>query len=123
MHFAELIYLAAAKVCKVSGNNKKAKEFLIKAVTVNDKSYYGHKALAEIYEKEGGMRKAIDEYVRVLEIRKNDYDSYFKISTLLSDLGRTEDSIHMLRTLTKKKPELFEATQMLRRFVFAAAKV
>jgi len=28
--------------------------------------------LANLYEKEGGMRKAIDEYVQVLDIKKND---------------------------------------------------
>ncbi|MCL2354421.1 MAG: tetratricopeptide repeat protein [Oscillospiraceae bacterium] len=113
IHFAELTYLAMAKTYTLTGNNKKAKEFLIKCVTINDKSYYGHKMLAEIYEKEGGMRKAIDEYVKVLEIRKNDHQTYFTISILLRDLGRKDESIHMLKTLTKKKPELYKATEML----------
>jgi len=123
LYFAEIIYLLAAKACMYMGNTKKAKEFLIVTVTKNDTSYYGHKMLAEAYEKEGGMRKAIEEYVRVLEIRKNDYQSYFTISVLLKDLGRKDESIQMLKTLTAKKPELFEATEMLRRFVFRPRKV
>ena len=113
LHFAEIVYFVLAKICSLFGNNKKAKEFLIKCVTVNDKSYYGHKMLAEIYHKEGGMRKAIDEYVKALEIKKNDYETYFKISGLLKELGRKNDCIHMLETLNKKRPELYEATEML----------
>ena len=123
LYFAEIIYLTMAKMCSLAGNNKKAKDFLIMCVTKNDKSYYGHKMLAEIYEKEGGMRKAIDEYVRVLEIRKNDYQSYFTISVLLKDLGRKDESIHMLKTLTQKRPELFEATEMLRRLISRTRKI
>ena len=39
-------------------------------------------------KKEGGMRKAIDEYVTAIDIKKNDYNSYYKISELLRDLGK-----------------------------------
>jgi len=113
MHFLELIYLGVAQACKMVGNNKKAKEFLIKSVGINENSYYGHKMLAEIYSEEGGMRKAIDEYVKVLEIKRDDYQSYFTISVLLKDLGRKDESIHMLEILTKNKPELYKATEML----------
>jgi len=111
--FSEIVYLVLAKFFTIIGNNKKAKEFLISLVTKYNKSYYGHKMLAEIYEKEGGMRKAIDEYVKVLELKKDDYKSYFNISVLLRDLGRKNESIQMLKTLTNKKPELYDATEML----------
>ena len=36
------------------------------------------------------MRRAIDEYVLAVDIKKNDYESYFKITNLLKDLGYTE---------------------------------
>ena len=48
------------------------KETLINLVTKDPSSYIGHKMLAEIYEAEGGMRKAIDEYVKVIDIQKKD---------------------------------------------------
>lgn len=51
-------------------------------------SYNGHRLLAQNYEKEGGMRKAIDEYVKAIDINKKDYDSYYKISELLVNLGK-----------------------------------
>jgi len=113
INFSEIMYLIAAKCYELAGNNKKVKDILINLVAKYDKSYSGHKWLAEIYETEGGMRKAIDEYVKVLDIRKDDYKSYFKISTLLNDLGRKDESIQMLQILNKKRPEIYEAAEML----------
>jgi len=96
-------------------NPKRAKKVLIDLVSKYNQSYIGHKMLAYIYEKEGGMRKAIDEYVQVLDIRKNDHESYYKISVLLNELGQKEQAIEMLKTLLKNRPQKYEATKMLRR--------
>jgi len=112
-NFSEIMYLIAAKCYGLAGNDKKAKDILINLVTKYSKSYLGHKWLAEIYEKEGGMRKAIDEYVKVLDIKKDDYQSYFKISILLNNLEKKDESIQMLQILTKKRPEIYEAAEML----------
>ena len=113
INFTELVYVAISKIVLAFENRKKAKELLINLVAKYDKSYMGHKMLAEIYEKEGGMRKAIDEYVKVLDIKGDDYKSYFKISQLLNDLGKKNEALQMLTTLLKKKPELYEASKML----------
>ena len=117
INFSELIYVGVSKILLLTGKRKKAKEILMKLVSKYDKSYMGHKMLAEIYEKEGGMRKAIDEYVKVLDVRGNDYKSYFKISKLLKDLKKDKEAIEMLTILVKKKPELYEANKMLRGFI------
>ena len=117
INFSELIYLCISKIFLLMGNRKKAKDSLMNLVSKYDKSYSGHKMLAEIFEQEGGMRKAIDEYVKVLDIKGNDYKSYFKISALLNDLNRKDEAIHMLGILLKKKPELYEASKMLRRTI------
>lgn len=116
INFSELIYISISKILLLSGKRKRAKEILINLVSKYDKSYMGHKMLAEIYEKEGGMRKAIDEYVKVLDIKGNDYKVYFKISKLLKDLKKDKEAIEMLNILVKKKPELYEASKMLRKF-------
>ena len=50
----------------------------------NHNSYSAHKKLATIYEKEGGIRKCIDEYVRCIEIDKKDYDLSI-LDNLLND--------------------------------------
>ena len=117
INFSELIYVSVSKILLLTGKRKKAKEILMKLVSKYDKSYMGNKMLAEIYEKEGGMRKAIDEYVKVLDVRGNDYKSYFKISKLLKDLKKDKEAIEMLTILVKKKPELYEANKMLRRLI------
>ena len=48
--------------------------------------------LAEIYEKEGGMRKAIDEYVQAIDLDKQDYDSYYKVAELLNGLDKKDEA-------------------------------
>lgn len=123
INFSELIYISISKILLLVGKRKKSKEILINLVSKYDKSYMGHKMLAEIYEKEGGMRKAIDEYVKVLDIKGNDYKSYFKISKLLKDLKKDNEAIEMLTILVKKKPELYEASKMLRKFTNRKQKI
>ena len=110
---SELISVGIAKVFLVFEKKKKAKDVLIKLVVKYDKSYLAHKMLAEIYQEEGGMRKAIDEYVKVLDIKGDDYKSYFKISKLLNDLGKKDEAIQMLETLYKKKPEFCDGSEFL----------
>ena len=110
---SELLSVGVSKIFLILGNRKKSKEVLNNLVSKYHKSYLGHKILAEIYQEEGGMRKAIDEYVKVLDIRSNDYKSYFKISKLLNDLGKKDEAIEMLKILSKKKSELYEPNKML----------
>ena len=91
-------------------NNKKAKDMLIEIIDRDPGNYTAHKKLAEIYEKEGGMRKSIDEYVQCIDINKQDYDSYYKVATLLNDLDKKDESIEMLTNLLDKKPEYSQAS-------------
>ena len=95
------------------GNNKKAKAILLKLTEQNSDIYEFHKKLAIIYEREGGMRKAIDEYVQCIDINKQDYDSYYKVATLLQDLDIKPEAIEMLNRLLSKKPDYIEATYIL----------
>ena len=66
---SEWLQIALARMYILFSNERKAKEVLINIISKYDKSYTAHKLLAEIYEKEGGMRKAIDEYVKVLDLK------------------------------------------------------
>jgi tetratricopeptide (TPR) repeat protein len=111
--FSEMLVIVSAKVLVTFGKNKEAKQILTKFLSKYSDSYYGHKLLAEIYEQEGGMRKAIDEYVMALDVRGNDYDSYFKIANLLKELGKKDESVQMLQTLIKSKPDCLEASMLL----------
>ena len=112
-NFSELLSVVAAKFFMMIGDTKTAKAILVKLVTKYPESYLGHKLLAECYEKEGGMRRAIDEYVTAVDINKKDYKSYFKIADLLRDLGKKDEAIQMLEHLVKTKPDCYEASCLL----------
>ncbi len=94
-------------------NTKKAKEYLINSITIYPNSVKTHKLLAEIYEKEGGIRKAIDEYNKVIELDKNDYNTQYKVSYLLNDLKRKDEAVEILNNVLNNKPEYLEATNLL----------
>lgn len=113
INITEIIKVGKAKVFLFLGNNKLAKNELISLVTKYPESYLGHKMLAEIYELEGGMRKAIDEYVQVIDISKNDYNSYYKIANLLNQLDKKDEATQILNNLLVKKPDHYEATELL----------
>lgn len=109
----EIINITKAKFYLAIGNDKRAKEALIKLITKMPNSYKGHKLLAELYEKEGGMRKAIDEYVQAIDINKKDYNSYYKVAELLDNLGKKDEAAEMLFNLLNIKPDMYKATVLL----------
>jgi len=111
--FIEIVNIAKAKIYLIIGNDKAAKNNLIDLVSKYDKSYKAHKMLAEMYEKEGGMRKAIDEYVQAIEIDKQDYNSYYRVADLLNQLDKKDEAMQMLGSLLQKKPDYLEATELL----------
>ncbi len=109
----EIINITKTKFYLAVGNDKKAKEALIKLITKMPNSYKGHKLLAELYEKEGGMRKAIDEYVQAIDINKKDYNSYYKVAELLDNLDKKDEAAEMLFNLLNIKPDMYKATVLL----------
>lgn len=113
INFSELLITNIAKLMIAFGKDKEAKQLLLKLVEKYQNSYIAHILLAEIYEKEGGRRKAIDEYVMALDIKGNDYESYFKIAKLLKELDKKDESTQMLQTLLRTKPDYLEATMLL----------
>ncbi len=123
INVSEILRILMAQNCLWLNNPKRAKKILIDLVSKYKESYLGHKLLAKIYEQEGGMRKAIDEYVQVLDIKKSDTASYYKISVLLKELGKNDEAVEMLRTLLKTKPDMYEASKLLRRHIFKTKRV
>ena len=109
----EFTNVLKAKFYLMIGNDKKAKQTLINLVSKIPDCYDGHKLLAILYEKEGGMRKAIDEYVQAIDINKKDYDSYYKVAELLNNLDKKQEASEMLFNLLNKKPDMYKATELL----------
>lgn len=106
----KIFNLAIAKFLISIKKNKEAKKVILNLLEEYPECKEAHKLLAQIYENEGGLRKAIDEYVKVVDLDSNAYDSYFKIAVLLKEFGNKEDSMNMLRKLVNKKPDYLEAT-------------
>ena len=121
--FLDYFYILKAEIYFNLKNNKKAKEILIYITENSPENYSAHKLLGKIYESEGGMRKAIDEYVKVIEINKQDYQTYYKISYLLHDLGKKDEAATMINALLKFKPDYFDASRLLRRHFMWARKI
>lgn len=113
INISDYLNIFASKLYMHLGNTKKAKDRLVIIVTKYPKNIKAHKMLAEIYEKEGGIRKAIDEYMKVIQIKKDAYDIDYKVAFLLTDLGRNDDAINVLNKLLEKKPDYIEATNFL----------
>lgn len=109
VNITELIYIGISKSLLLFKEEKKAKRLLLALVEKDPDSKTAHKMLAEIYEKEGGIRRAIDEYVKVVDLNGESYDSYYKIAVLLKELGNEGDSLEMLTKLVNKKPDYLEA--------------
>lgn len=113
INLLESITIFKAKIYMKLEDNKKAKQLLIKLITKQSNTYEGHKLLAEIYELEGGMRKAIDEYVQAIDINKKDYDSYYKVADLLNNLDKKDEASEMLTNLLNKRPDYYKASELL----------
>ena len=120
--FTECKNLILAYTCLKFGNNKKAKEFLLETIEKDNNSYHSHKLLAQIYEQEGGRRKAIDEYVKLVDIKKDDKQSYFKISTLLNELEKKEEAAQMLTTLFNSDQTSLEVADLLGNILIETGK-
>lgn len=113
INISESINILISKMYFILGNSKKSKDQLINLVEKCPNSYKGHEMLAEIYEKEGGIRKAVDEYIKVIEIKNDAYDIEYKVATLLTDLKRKDEATQVLNNILSRKPEYLEATNLL----------
>ncbi|MBR2744872.1 MAG: tetratricopeptide repeat protein [Clostridia bacterium] len=109
----EMIATAKAKMFLKLGDNEKARKILIKFIEKHPDSCLSHKLLADIYEKEGKLEAAIDEYVLVVDLNKKDYDSYYEIALLLNRTEKSEEAQKMLESLLEKKPEYYKASELL----------
>ena len=110
---SEAVCIFKANIFLKLGKNDFARKKLINLIGKHPNSYYAHRLLAQIYEKEGKLENAIDEYVRSVELNTKDYDSYYQIALLLNKTEKQAESENMLRDLLSKKPEYYKASELL----------
>lgn len=117
-NYAEVLYVGLAKICLLFHDAVDAKTLLTQLVEKYPRSYIGHKLLAQSYEKQGAMRKAIEEYVKAIDINKKDYQSYYTIAFLLEDLKQLREARTMLEELLQIKPNYYEASDLLGKILY-----
>lgn len=109
----EVIFLSIFKFYSKIGNEEKAKQVLLQLVEKDPISYYAHKLLAEMYEKQDELEVATEEYIRAANIRPNEDKIQYKIADLFNKTGKQDGAIKILQELLRKKPEWEEATFLL----------
>lgn len=109
----EYITIFLVNIYTGTKKQKKAKNLLNSFLKSNPNSYLARRELASIYEAEGGMRKAIEEYVKAIEINRKDYKSLYEVTRLLEDLDKTEEAEELLRHLIEVKSDYIEAYTLL----------
>ena len=117
--FPEMLNIILAKIALNAGNTEQAKNYLFKIINKYPHSYFGHKILAEVYEKEEKYSIAVDEYIRVTEINNKDIKLNYNIARLLNKDERPEEAITMLQDILKKKPEYYDATNLLGEILYS----
>ena len=62
----------------------------------NPNSYITNKLLAEFYEKEENYEAAVSAYMRVTDLRRNDFTSTYKLCEVLNKNKQNEEAISIL---------------------------
>lgn len=109
----EVICISIYKIYNKLGLEDKAKNVILKLVEKDKYSFYGHKLLAEVYEKEDNLEIATEEYIRASNIRPNEDKIQYKIAELFNKTGKQNGAVKILQELLRKKPEWQEATLLL----------
>lgn len=111
--FPELFNVTIAKILDGFGKHEQAKTILSNFLNKNPNSYIAHKLSAEFYEKEGNYEAAISEYMRVTDLKRNDFNSTYKLCEALNKNKQNEEAISILEDILKQKPEYEKASNLL----------
>lgn len=111
--YSEIIALILNKYYNITGDKEKNKKMLLKIINKDSNSVLAHKLLGDAYEKEGKTDIAIDEYLRVIDLKPNDTKTCFKLVNLYELTNNDNEAIRLLNDLIEQKPECYKASIML----------
>ena len=112
-YLAEKIKVLKLKTYITLGKFDDAKKIALKLSEKYPQNYLVHKILGQLYEKDGNVSVALDEYIRAVELKNDDYDLHFKVASLLLQTEKKDESVIMLQDLLKMKPDYLQATLLL----------
>lgn len=116
--FPEVFNVTIAQILSAFGKQEQAKKMIMDFLNKNPNSYIAHKWLAEFYEKEGNYDAAISEYMRVTDIKRNDFVSTYKLCEVLNKNKQNQEAINLLEEILKQKPEYEKASNLLGEIFF-----
>ncbi len=116
--FPELFNETKAKILNKFGKQEQAKKIIANFLNKNPNSYVAHKLMAEFYEKEENYEAAISEYMRVTDLKRNDFVSTYKLCENLNKNKQNEQAIEILGEIIKQKPEYEKASNLLGELLF-----
>lgn len=111
--YSEIVALILNQYYKIIKDEEKNRKMLLKIINKDSNSILAHKLLAFSYEKEGKIENAIDEYLRVIDLKKDDTKTYFKLANLYETTNKDDEAIELLSGLLYQKPECYKASLML----------
>ncbi len=112
-YITEKLKIFKLKTLLIMKKDEEAKKYALKIVDKYPKNYMAHKILGELYEKEGKISVALDEYIRAVELNEQDFEMHYKVATLLHETEKKEEAIIMLQDLLRIKPEYLQASLLL----------
>lgn len=113
INLLEKIKILKLKTMLFFNKNEEARKYALKLADKYPRNYAIHKILGELYEKDGKINIALDEYIRAVELNEKDYKTQYKVAFLLEKSEKKDEAIIMLQDLLKMKPDYFEATRLL----------
>jgi len=111
--YSELFSIVKAKFYILTGKNELARKALIDLVSKYPNSYMGRKALAKIYEEQKDYENAVIEYYRAADIKKEDFNSHYKVAELFIKVKKYNEAENALNGLLKEKPDFYDASNLL----------
>ncbi len=91
------------------GQDAKAKEFLIKALRLNQDQAQAYNNLGMLYMKEQGYGKAHDNFQRALRVNPDYLEARYNLALAFKALNQLDKAKKELRTLLHVKPDLADA--------------
>lgn len=118
VELSELIISLEVPILEKFGKTDKAKTILTNFLNKNQNSYIAHKLLAQIYMKQENYDLAVNEYIRVTELKSQNIDDYYQLSVALNKNKQNEEAISILQDIIKRTPENEKVTNLLGEIYF-----
>lgn len=107
-NFKEGLVVLSVNTVLLFGNRQLAKKLIFKFLKNRPHSFALHKKLGDIYKEEGGIRKAIGEYIVALNLKQVPF-LYLEVAEMFYDLDNKDEAKEALLFIISREPNFLEA--------------